>query len=165
MTPRGILKIQTQAESMFSSFVQAKNPFTKRQCNVSFGNTEILVYPQLLDTSCGGPALTIGWEPVDRIVTTVQEYHSDNLEHSNGSKIHSIKAEHRISMLLSAGYSREQLYHHMLTFSLRGSNESKQQHSKTIYHKLQTLALKLAPLKLTGVKARPHPLRPCNTKH
>ncbi|CAB9508310.1 expressed unknown protein [Seminavis robusta] len=157
--PHSILKIQTQAESLYSSAVQdEKPPTSKCQCNVSFDITEIRVYPQMLDTSCEGAALTIGWEPVSTEVTTVQEYyleHSSNLRSSDG-KLRAMKPEHRISILINAGYSRDELYHHMVSFSLM-EEEAKLQ-SKTIYSKLRKAALKFTGVGVaqklsTGVNA------------
>ncbi|CAB9508311.1 expressed unknown protein [Seminavis robusta] len=152
LKPRGILKVPTQAESLFSSAVQEEKPLTKRQSNVTFDITEIRVYPLLLDTSCGGPALTIGWKPVSGDVMTVQEYYlenSTNMRRSN--KLRGIKPEDRISMLLNAGYDKEELYNHVLTFKLK--EEQERQQSKTIYRKLRKAALKITALKLTGLNA------------
>ncbi|CAB9496600.1 expressed unknown protein [Seminavis robusta] len=106
------LKFKTQIDSLYEAMREEKKHRTRPQHNVTFGLTEIHTHPRLLDTAREGPSLTIGWEPVSKRVTTVQDHHME-CKPSLDTML-PLHPDDRISILCHAGCSTHDMLRHFL---------------------------------------------------
>lgn len=143
----GILRTESNDASIVGD--QSHKPRIRR--NVSFDTTEIRSYPRVMDKSQEGPALSIGWKPVDTEVTTVQERYFERCTASRG-EIRPLRVEQRIDVLLEAGYSKKEIIRHLtgekaiqkaIEASSSSSYSKSQSKPKTVTHKLRKMASKM----------------------
>ena len=149
--PTGILRTKSLDESLSgSSRDEQSSPRIRR--NVSFDTTEIRTYPRLLDKSQDGPALSIGWKPVETEITTVQERYFERSYNTRG-EIRPLRVEQRIDILLDAGYSKKEIIRHLAGVSiLELKHQPKPQPLKTksVTHKLKKIASKMTVFPATA---------------
>ncbi len=139
---RGIMTVKTLAESLepvdtasaYSSYISARRRRRKTKTataggGVTFGTCEVREYPIIMGDNPGGymgPPLTIGWEPQDQVVITVDDFESEHPPRRFGSQLNMPK-EVREDMLRNAGFSRGEIQSGM-----REINISRSQRKRTV---------------------------------